>query len=169
MLRDRLTERIKGDWMSFPFSKRHLHRGLFMPSPGMAVPGHIVFAIDTSGSMDLPVLEQIAAELRSFRETFPCRTTVIQADARVQTVTAYEAMDGIEIPEKISFRGRGGTDFRPVFEWAAREAPDALVLYATDGLGSLPESEPTSAVIWLLTGSDRVRMPFGAAVQVAGT
>ena len=168
MLRDRLTERIKGDWMSFPFSKRHLHRGLFMPSPGMVVPGHIVFAIDTSGSMDSPVLEQIAAELRSFRETFPCRTTVVQADARVQTVTAYEAMDGIEIPERISFRGRGGTDFRPVFEWAAREAPDALVLYATDGLGSLPESEPTSAVIWLLTGSDRVRMPFGAAVQVGG-
>jgi predicted metal-dependent peptidase len=166
ILRDRLTERIKGDWMSYPFSKRHLHRGLFMPSPGMVVPGHIVFAIDTSGSMDASVLEQIAGELRAFRETFPCRTTVIQADARVQSVTAFEAMDGVEIPQQMAFRGRGGTDFRPVFEWVAREAPDALVLYATDGLGSFPEREPVSAVIWLLTDSQAARVPFGAVVRV---
>ena len=81
-------------------------------------------------------------------------------------MTAYEAMDRIEIPEKISFRGRGGTDFRPVFEWVAREAPEALVLYATDGLGSFPERKPVNAVIWLLTDSETARMSFGAVVHV---
>ena len=166
LLRDRLTERIKGDWMSYPFSKRHVHRGLFMPSPGMAVPGHIVFAIDTSGSMSDAVLGEIVAELRAFREAFPCRTTVIQADTVVQSVTQFEAMDGMEIPQRLQVRGRGGTDFRAVFEWVAREAPDATVLYATDGAGRFPASAPANAVIWLATHRRPMQVPFGAVVPV---
>lgn len=166
LLRDRLTERIKGDWMSYPFSKRHLHRGLFMPSPGMLVPGHIVFAIDTSGSMTDKLIASVTGELRTFRETFPCRLTVIQADSAIRSTIEYDAMDGAEIPERMKVLGRGGTDFRPVFEWLADHAPDALVLYATDGLGSFPKRVPTNAVIWLLTGGDSGRIPFGSVVNI---
>lgn len=161
LLRDRLTERIKGDWMSYPFSKRHLHRGLFMPSPGMQVPGHIVFTIDTSGSMTDRLLESIMGELRAFRETFPCRLTVIQADTAIRSVDEYDAMDGAEIPEQMTMRGRGGTDFRPVFGWLADHAPDALLLYASDGMGSFPKSGPTNAVIWLLAGGIRKKFRLG--------
>ena len=166
LLRDRLTERIKGDWMSYPFSKRHLHRGLFMPSPGMLVPGHIVFAIDTSGSMTDQMIASIAGELRTFRETFPCRLSVIQADTAIRSVDEYDAMDGAEISDRMTMHGRGGTDFRPVFEWLADHAPDALLLYASDGMGSFPKSAPANAVIWLLTGGDSERIPFGSVVNI---
>jgi predicted metal-dependent peptidase len=166
LLRDRLTERIKGDWMSYPFSKRHLHRGLFMPSPGMLVPGHIVFAIDTSGSMTDMLIESIAGELRTFRETFPCRLTVIQADTAIRSLKEYDAMDGTEIEKRMTVYGRGGTDFRPVFAWLAEHAPDALVLYATDGLGSFPLQPPENAVIWLLTRGDSGKIPFGSVVKL---
>ena len=166
LLRDRLTERIKGDWMSYPFSKRHLYRGLFMPSPGMLVPGHIVFAIDTSGSMPDALIDSIAGELRSFRETFPCRLTVIQADLAIRALTEYEAMDGAEIPRRMPVKGRGGTDFRPVFEWLAVHAHDALLLYATDGQGIFPSSAPPNAVIWLLTSADSGKIPFGSVLKL---
>ena len=168
LLRAWLNDRIKGDWTSYPFSKKHIHRGLFMPSAGMAVPGHVVFAIDTSGSMDTDTLGKIVGELRAFRETFPCQLTVLQADADVQEVTRFDAMDGTEIPTRLQVVGRGGTDFRPVFEWVQREAEGAIVLYATDGFGTFPQTAPSSPVIWLFTPPHAApeRAPFGAVVKL---
>lgn len=171
LLRAWLTERIKGDWVSYPFSKRHLHRGLFMPSPGMNAPGHVVFAIDTSGSMSEQVLGDIVSELQAFRETFPCRLSVLQADAKVQSVTHYEAMDGMEIPQRLQVVGRGGTHFKPVFDWVQVNAPDAIVLYATDGFGTFPPTAPPNPVIWLLTPAAALErdVPFGGVVRLGGT
>lgn len=167
LLRAWLNDRIKGDWASYPFSKKHIHRGLFMPSASMAVPGHVVFAIDTSGSMSADTLGKIVGELRAFRETFPCQLTVLQADAAIQQVTRFDAMDGIDIPTRLQVVGRGGTDFRPVFDWVQREAEGALVLYATDGFGTFPKTAPSSPVIWLFTPPHAVpeRVPFGAVVR----
>jgi predicted metal-dependent peptidase len=168
LLRTWLSDRIKGDWCSFPFSKRHLHRGLFMPSPGMQVPGHVVFAIDTSGSMSIEVLGAIAAELRAFREVFPCRLSVVQCDTAVRHVQEFEAMDGYEIPKNFTLQGRGGTDFRPLFAWVGQQAEGALVLFATDGYGTFPEKAPAAPVIWLLTPghADEEKFPFGVGVEL---
>lgn len=168
LLRAWLADRIKGDWVSFPFSKRMIHRGLFMPSPGMQVPGHVVFAIDTSGSMSGELLGAVMGELRAFREVFPCRLSVLQCDAAIQSVQEYDAMDGGEIPKDLRIKGRGGTDFRPVFDWVQAHAPSAVVLYATDGVGSFPQKAPTHAVIWLHMAphEDAVKFPFGGVVEV---
>ena len=168
LLRAWLHERVKGDWQSYPFSKRHVHRGLFMPSPGLAVPGHVVFAIDTSGSMSDDTLGQLVGEVRAFRETFASRLTVIQADAAVQSVHSYEAMDGAEVPKRMTVAGRGGTDFRPVFDWVASQGEGAIVLYATDGLGTYPAHPPHTPVIWLLTPPHvlKEKVPFGAVVPL---
>jgi len=169
LLRAWLQDRIKSDWSSYPFSKKHLHRGLYMPSLGVAAPGHVVFAIDTSGSMSQKVLGKIVAELRAFRETFPCRLTVIQADAAIQQVQAWSEFDGTELPPTMTMLGRGGTDFRPVFDWMAQQHDAAtVVLYATDGMGSFPSKPPPWPVIWLLT-PDAVtlsELPFGVGVRM---
>jgi predicted metal-dependent peptidase len=171
LLRSWLHERIKGDWQSYPFSKRHLHRGLFMPSPGLAVPGHVVFAIDTSASMQDETLAQLTGELRAFRETFPCRLTVLQADARVQSIHTFEAMDGTEIPQRLPLAGGGGTDFRPVFDWVSTHTEGAIVLYATDGMGRYPDRAPHTPVIWLLTPPHvrKQEVPFGVVVGLTKT
>jgi predicted metal-dependent peptidase len=168
LLRAWLSDRIKGDWCSFPFSKRMIHRGLFMPSPGMQVPGHVVFAIDTSGSMSIEVLGSIAGELRAFREVFPCRLSVVQCDTAIRKVQEFDAMDGYEIPKDLTMHGRGGTDFRPLFEWVRQHADGALVLFATDGHGSFPDNIPSVPVIWLLTPCDAAarEFPFGAVVKL---
>ena len=168
LLRAWLADRIKGDWASFPFSKRMIHRGLFMPSPGMQVPSHVVFAIDTSGSMSGELLASIVGELRAFREVFPCRLSVLQCDAALQDVEEYDAMDGYEVPKDFKILGRGGTDFRPVFKWLDRHAPSAVLLYATDGMGTFPDKGAAGPVIWLHTPPhiDEVQFPFGAVVRV---
>ncbi len=171
LLRVWLTDRLKSDWSSFPFNKKHLHRGLLLPSLGVEAPGEVVFAIDTSGSMDDETLAKLLGELGAFREAFPCRVTLLQADATIQEVRVFEAMDGVEVPKRMAMKGRGGTDFRPVFDWLAREAPDAVLLYATDGMGTFPKEKPSSPVLWLLTPPHVpvVNVPFGACVELPRT
>ncbi len=168
LLREWLQDRIKNDWSLWPFSKKHIHRGFMLPSIGIDAPGHIVFAIDTSGSMSAAQLGKIFSEVRAYRETFPCQLTVIQADAAIQSVTTYDEMDGIEIPETVTLVGRGGTDFRPVFSWIEENAPGANLIYATDGFGNFPEFMSGGAVIWLMCRPhiDVEEVPFGACVSL---
>jgi predicted metal-dependent peptidase len=170
LLRNWLFDRVRSDWSLYPFSKRHIHRGLMLPSAGVAAPGHIVFAIDTSGSMDNQVLASIVSELRGFRETFPCALTVIQADAAIQDVVHYEALDDTPTPKRLEVKGRGGTDFRPVFEWVERQAEiqKPVTIYATDGYGDFPSQAPDAPVIWLITrgGLEGGRFPFGSTVNL---
>jgi predicted metal-dependent peptidase len=172
LLRQWLQDRIKSDWSSYPFSKKHIHLGLYLPSMGVEAPGHVVFAIDTSGSMSAVLIGEIVAELRAFRETFPCKLTVLQADAAIQEVREYEALDGMEVPMSMKVLGRGGTDFRPVFAWLDKHmfGPTAVVLYATDGYGYYPASDPGWPVIWLLSadGIASEKVPFGMKVRLNG-
>jgi predicted metal-dependent peptidase len=167
LLRVWLHDRVLTDWRSYPFSKKHLARGLFMPSLGVDAPGHIVFAIDTSGSMDLEQIGEILGEVRAFRETFPCRLTLIQCDAEIQDVVEYEAMDGTEVPDLLPLKGRGGTSFAPVFDWIANRslAQAPILLYATDGYGSFWDRTPDWPVVWLMTDR-QVTVPHGWVVRI---
>ena len=100
-------------------------------------------------------ISQILSELQAFRETFPCRLTILQADAEVQRISEFEAWDFPDPKARWTIAGRGGTDFRPVFSWvrdkAAKEGePPAALIYATDGYGTFPDP-PGLPVIWLVT------------------
>jgi predicted metal-dependent peptidase len=168
ILRSWLVDRIKSDWSMWPYSKKHIHRGFFMPSIGIEAPGHIVFAVDTSGSMSSDDLSDIFTEIRVYRETYPCRLTIIQADAVIQSITTYEELDGEEIPKNVKVSGGGGTDFRPVFNWINDNAPGSYVIFATDGYGTFPESTLSSGLIWLLTKGHAPisQFPFGTCIKI---
>jgi predicted metal-dependent peptidase len=173
VLRAWLQDRMRCDWSMWPPSKKHIHRGLLLPSVGVEAPGHLVFAVDTSGSMELSVLAQIYGEIAAFRETFPCSLSVIQADTAVKSVVEYGELDGVDIPKHFAVVGRGGTDFRAVFKWmeerlgSSTSASSALV-FATDGAGRFPDAPPGWPVIWLRTPNgvpDRA-FPFGMVVDL---
>ena len=170
LLRQWLFDRIRTDWSLWPPSKKHIHRGFIFPSIGVEAPGMLIFAVDTSASMSNEELSLIFSEIRSFRETFPCKLTVLQADTNVRSVVEFEAMDGSEFPERVKVVGRGGTDFRPVFDWIENNAsgsPSALV-YATDGYGSFPKSNTGFPVIWIRTriALAESKFPFGLVVSL---
>ena len=168
VLRAWMFDRIKTDWSLWPYSKKHIHRGFFMPSVGIEAPGHLIFAIDTSGSMSDDEIADIFTEIRIYRETFPCKLTVIQADADIQKIIEYEELDGEEIPARIQIVGRGGTNFIPVFDWITTHAPSANLIYATDGFGTFPSFTISFSVIWLLTANaiDPASLPFGTCIKL---
>lgn len=125
--------------------------------------GPVLVAIDTSGSIDDVLLKQFASELRSIAsETRPARVHVVYCDARIGRHDVFERDDLLELHPI----GGGGTDFRPVFELAAKldEAPVAIV-YLTDLDGTFPNQAPEIPTLWATP--NRKQAPFGETVSLA--
>ena len=53
----------RSDFRSYPFNRKHLWRGICLPSIGIPGPEHLVAAVDTSGSMSEKLLSQVLCEL----------------------------------------------------------------------------------------------------------
>ncbi len=121
----------------------------------------VVVVPDTSGSVGDDYLREFDNEIRAIRKLRKIRRLhVIECDAAVQA--AYDLPEG----GKISYRGRGGTDFRPPFEYlkAQKMKPDMLV-YLTDSQGTFPEMKPDYPVIWCVTTQgDLGHIPWGDVV-----
>jgi predicted metal-dependent peptidase len=111
----------------------------------------IIVAIDTSGSVADYELAEFANEIENMRKVHKVKSIhVIECDAMVQPGGVYELKAGDKV--RNNFHGRGGTDFRPVFEYvtAAKMKTDMLI-YLTDSQGQWPDLKPQYPVIWAVT------------------
>lgn len=157
------------DFRLWPPNKRHLWRGVYLPSAGAPGPRLLAVAIDTSGSMTNDQIRLVLGELDRLRSVSECSLLVIQCDAEIQSIERSEPFEG---SASRRIRGRGGTDFRPVFEWIRGEGArdhgpvDALV-YLTDGHGRFPDRQPDFPVLWISFGLAESGFPFGAVIELS--
>ena len=151
MLRELLRETVRDDFRLWPPSKRHLWRGLSLPSVGSQTVGTVVVAADTSGSMKSEDIAAILSEVLHFRDTVRCTLRYMEFDCALQRVFRWEAFDTPDVAELFSIKGRGGTDFRPVFDAIEKSAdgPPAVLIIGTDGFGAFPEYAPDYPVVCL--------------------
>ena len=169
-----ISDLRRTDYRLFPFSKKHLWRGIYLPSLGVPGPDHIVLAIDTSGSVSARNLGQFVAELDRLRGFTDCKLTLLHCDAGVARVDESAGRSATLLPKvdgKRRLAGGGGTDFRPVFNWIdermrkGHARPDALI-YCTDGRGSFPARAPTYPVVWVAVPGTRATFPFGQVIRL---
>jgi predicted metal-dependent peptidase len=118
-------------------------------------------------------LARVLAEVDRLRSVTDCRLTLLQCDAAIQAVEEYEGFEGARTPgASVRVRGRGGTDFRPVFAWVAERwaagvmRPDGLI-YLTDGFGRFPDPAPAYPVLWVVTPHGARDIPFGAVLRLS--
>ena len=164
----------RSDYRMYPFNKKHIHRGLYLPSVGAPGPQRLIVALDTSGSISGELAGQLVSEVDSLRSATECGLTLIQCDAVVTSVREFDAWEPSVLAGDGSFvmTGRGGTDFRPVFEWIEKDVEEALepdaVIYLTDGYGTFPMLEPRWPVVWVVppSGLDDARFPWGSVIRV---
>jgi predicted metal-dependent peptidase len=161
----------KDDYRVYPFNRKHIWRGLYLPSIGRPGASHIVVAVDTSGSMNREILGKVLAELDALRTMTECKMTLIECDAEIQNVTEYEGWEIADIDfGSRPFRGRGGTRFEPVFEWMKETgslknpAPEALI-FLTDGEAPFPKTAPLYYVLWVFPRDFPRKAPFGTSVN----
>ncbi len=147
------------DWME-P-DEELLQQGVIVPDlyrEGVRV----AFACDTSGSMsdeDLAAATSEGAALLRSRGVLD--VLVLGCDAEIH----YDRLHGPNDPMPRSWGGRGGTDFRPVFERLQGERGVRLLVYFTDLAGPFPEVRPPGCrVVWVSVTQD-LDVPFGEAVR----
>jgi predicted metal-dependent peptidase len=162
----------RNDYRWMPPAKRHLWRGLYLPSIGTPGPHHIAVAVDTSGSMSEATLGAILGELDRLRSMSECSLTLIQFDAALQGVVTYDAWDVAALDfSRYRLRGRGGTSFVPLFDWVreqgveTHERLDGLFIM-TDGYGTFPERAAELPCVWIMPPSGNDKVPFGETVKV---
>jgi predicted metal-dependent peptidase len=135
------------------------HRGYQLPN--------ILFAFDTSGSVSDRFLGCMVAELNSLLAL--ARSSVVRVvccDADVKIVGDFHASRRLD-PARHTLRGGGGTDFRPVFEYARREKRFRCLIYFTDSFGIYPETPPPGLdTLWLVPQGTANHPPFGKVISL---
>jgi len=166
-LKKAMSSRIGRDTTNWnrPHRRRYITQGVVMPTYKGFGAGHIVFAVDTSGSMSNDELKQALGECdKILADCNPERVTLIGCDARVETV--IEMYEGDRLADNIPrIGGGGGTSFIPPFEWVRDECdkkPDCLI-YFTDTGGTFPSEEPPYPTIWCCS-EDWITPPFGEII-----
>ena len=170
LLRRYMTDATRSDYSWSVPNRRFIDSGLYLPSIHSEGIETIAVIVDTSGSLPAATLAEFWAELREVAaEIGPESVVVLQVDAAVRDAAEYAPDD---LPDEIAVKGRGGTDFRPGFEWLdAQGIQPGVCLYFTDmGCSDYPESEPAYPTVWVnysTPPSDWNREPWGERIDIA--
>jgi predicted metal-dependent peptidase len=125
----------------------------------------LLLALDTSGSVTDEELKAFLGEVDALKAQVRASVTLLACDDKLAEGAPwhYEMWQPLALPEGLS--GGGGTDFRPVFEWAEEErvSPDLLIFF-TDAEGEFPSKPPAYPVYWLVKGKGQV--PWGTRIQL---
>ncbi len=170
LLRRYMTDAAKSDYSWSLPNRRLIDSGLYLPSIRSEGMETIAVIIDTSGSLPAATLAEFWAELRAVAaEIRPESVVVLQVDAALQEASEYTPDD---LPEEIALKGRGGTDFRPGFEWLDEQGiRPAVCLYFTDmECSDYPDAEPAYPTVWVNWSDlpeDWNREPWGERIDIA--
>ncbi len=145
---------------------RYMPMGFYLPSLYSPSVGRIACGIDTSGSIDQLSLAHFSGALQEMLEHVkPEKLTVYGCDTEVHTVHEYESGDTV----KESYKGQGGTDFRPVFAAIDKGEEEVIgACYLTDLDGPFPEREPGYPVLWVVRDEygTRRKAPWGETIYI---
>lgn len=125
-------------------------------------PKEILFAVDTSGSIEDGMLDTVYAELAGALEQFGNRLQGILAffDTRVYRPIRFAEIDDLH---GVMPMGGGGTDFSCVFSYidSVGMTPSSIVIF-TDGRGEYPGESAAGniPVLWLLSQEENAP-PWG--------
>ena len=166
LLRRYMTDAARRDYSWSVPNRRFIDSGLYLPSMHSEGIDAIAVIIDTSASLPGETLALFWAEVREIAaELQPDSIYVLQVDTELRDAAQYPAG---ELPDSITIKGRGGTDFRPGFAWLHEQgAHPNCCLYLTDmECDSYPDAAPPYPVAWVVWGGDRYREPWGERIDI---
>lgn len=172
-------ERPEVDWRSvlaayisqlapIDYSYQRLNRRYLpqMAIPMLRVPSVEALLVgDSSGSMgERNELKRAASEARGVAEACGQQTTMLWVDSQVQNVEELTPGE-ISLPRP---KGRGGTNFRPAFEWVKENGKTpGVLIYLTDGeVGNDWPEDPGYPVIWVIIGNSHIVAPWGKTINI---
>ena len=173
--RDALREFVKAtcsakDTSSWrKINRRFISMGIYMPSMVGEKVGHLVVAIDTSGSIGQEELSEFLSEVKGIAEEVnPELVDLIYWDSRV---AAHETYTESEVPNIVSStkpRGGGGTSPSCVSDYLKKEqiVPQCVIVLTDGYVGSDWGNDWTAPVMWAIVGGNDVVAPNGKTIHI---
>jgi predicted metal-dependent peptidase len=138
-------------------NRRFLSTGTYMPSMIGEKVGHLVVAIDTSGSIGGPELAEFLSEVQGIaEEVSPEVVDLIYWDGEVAGHEKYEGSAVSNIVSSTKPRGGGGTDPSCVSKYLRDEGikPECVIVL-TDGYVPNWGDEWTAPTMWVISGGNK--------------
>lgn len=140
--------------------KRNRRYGIRIPGYVKTEELHIGVAIDTSGSVSDEALNQFLAEISNIAKY--ATVTVVEADSEVKNSYLFD-------PKKeYRFSGRGGTAYKPAFDYFTNETEVDGVIYFgdMDCFDNEVLVKPRYPVLWAIVGHQAPPASWGTSVRV---
>ena len=163
MMKQFVVSIAKSDYRWLPPNKKHIHRGMYLPSLTSESLGDVVVIVDNSAST-LHLQKRFFSECNGLLQQYDVNLHLIVVDVKVQSYEVYHKGDEI----KKQYSGGGGTDLRNAFDYIKDKAiMPTVVVCLTDGYTPFPKREeyPT---LWVISedGVEFEDIPFGQKVRV---
>ena len=150
--------------------KNYLWQDIIMPSIMGKRVKHLVIAMDTSGSIQGPILTEFLSEMNGIvRDTGADRVDVVYWDTEVAGHEIHKGSNK-DIVHKTNPKGGGGTDPDCVVDFMIEQdfKPDALIML-TDGY--MHTNKPKWAAIkaptlWCVIGNEKYEVPNGQKLNL---
>ena len=151
-------------------NRRFLSTGVYMPSMIGEKVGHLVIAIDTSGSVGDKELAEFLSEVKGVAEEVnPDKVDLIYWDSAVAAHEEYEGDGDVSnIVSSTRPKGGGGTSPSCVSTFLAdKKITPECVIVLTDGyVGSDWGHGWTAPVLWAIVGGNTAVAPNGKTVHI---
>jgi predicted metal-dependent peptidase len=150
-------------------NRRHLSTGLYMPSLIGEKVGHIVIAVDTSGSIGGKEIAEFLSEVKGVAEEVnPEIVDLIYWDSEVAGHETYESSAVASMVESTKPRGGGGTSPSCVSEYLKDKniKPECIVVLTDGYVGNDWGSEWTAPVLWAIVGGGDMVAEHGKTIHV---
>lgn len=124
---------------------------------------HVVFYLDTSGSMSENEVIRFNSEVKFIKDNYnPQLLTLVQFDTSITRERTYRSTEQIR---SIKVNGWGGTDLDCVHDHIMKHKPTVAVVLS-DMCCAPMESVGLIPVIWVVINNKHVEIPFGQAIHV---
>lgn len=139
--------------------KRNRRYGVMYPGSIKTEDLHIGVAIDTSGSISDKALTQFISEITNIAKF--AKVTVVEVDTEIKDAYVFNPSKEYRV------KGRGGTAYKPAFDYFNTEAIDAMIYFGDmDCYDTEVIEKPKYPVLWAIVGNQKPPVSFGARIKV---
>lgn len=150
-------------------NRRFLSTGMYMPSLIGEKVGHLVVAIDTSGSIGGKELAEFLSEVKGIAEEVnPEQIDLLYWDSEVAGHETYEGNSVSSIVDSTQPKGGGGTSPSCISAYLKEKVikPECVVVLTDGYVGSDWGGEWDAPLLWVIVGGNDVVAPNGKTLHV---